>query len=70
MISNMSKVLIIKKVSELIASKYKISLDEARDKIYSSKLIDLIEDEETGLYGDSPLYVFSIYEELVKYENE
>lgn len=70
MISNMSKVLIIKKVSELIASKYKISLDEARDKIYSSKLIDLIEDEETGLYGDSPLYVFSIYEELVKYENK
>lgn len=70
MISNMSKVLIIKKVSELIASKYKISLDEARDRIYSSKLIDFIEDEETGLYGDSPLYVFSIYEELVKYENK
>lgn len=65
----LAKSIIIVKVTELIAEKYRISLSEARDKLYSSDLINLIEDDETGLYGESPLYAFSIYEEEMKNAN-
>lgn len=58
----LAKSIIITKVIEIISNKENISLDEARDKLYNSEIIELIEDSETGLYGESPLYVFSIYE--------
>ena len=58
----LAKALLISKVSELIAEKYRISIDEARDLLYESSIIDLIDDDETGLYGESPLYVFSLFE--------
>ena len=56
------KTIIITKVVELIATKHKLSINEARDMLYSSRLIKLINDDETGLYGESPLYLFSLYE--------
>ena len=58
----LAKTLLITKVTELIADKYKISLAEARDELYSSDIIGFIDDDETGLYGESPLYVFSLFE--------
>ena len=58
----LAKTLLITKVTELIADKYKISLAEARDELYSSEIIGFIDDDETGLYGGSPLYVFSLFE--------
>ena len=62
----LSKTLLITKVIELIASKYRISVSEARDKLYNSRIIDLIDDDETGLYGESPLYVLSLFEQEIK----
>ena len=62
----LSKTLLITNVIELIASKYRISISEARDKLYNSKIIDLIDDDETGLYGESPLYVLSLFEQKIK----
>lgn len=59
----LAKTILIAKVVEIISDKYKISLEEARDMLYESDVIDLIDDDETGLYGESPLYVFSIFEE-------
>ena len=58
----LAKTLLITNVIELIAEKYKISLSTARDELYSSDVIDFIDDDETGLYGESPLYVFSLFE--------
>ena len=66
MAHNLSKSILIVKVTELIAEKYHLSLTEARDKLYSSDTIKLIEDDETGLYGESPLYVFSLFEKEIK----
>ena len=60
-----AKTLLITNVTELLANKYKISLDEARDRLYFSGVVSLIEDDETGLYGESALYIFSIYEEKI-----
>lgn len=62
----LAKSIIITRVIELIANHYKISIEEARDRLYNSQIIDLIEDDETGLYGDSPLSIFSIYKEQQK----
>ena len=53
----LAKTILITKVTEIIASERKLTLKTARDKLYNSNLIDLIEDDETGLYGESPLYV-------------
>ena len=58
----LAKAILISKVIELIAQKEKNSLDEARDRLYQSGIVDLIEDDETGLYGQSPLYILSLYE--------
>ena len=46
-----------------MANEYKITISEAREKIYDSDIINLIDDDETGLYGESAWYVFSIYEQ-------
>lgn len=62
----LAKTILIIKVIELIASNYKISLSEARDRLYNSPIIDLIDDDETGLYGDSALYIYSLYEQQTK----
>ena len=49
-------------VVEMIAKHYRISLDEARDMFYCSETIDLLDDDETGLYGEAPIFVFSLFE--------
>ena len=69
MAHTLSKSLLIIKVIELIAEKYSISIEEARNKLYISELINLVDDDETGLYGESPLYVFSLYEQEIKNAN-
>ena len=66
MAHRLAKSVLIVKVTELIAEKYRILISEARNKLYNSELINLIDDDESGLYGESPLYVFSLYEEEVK----
>ena len=62
----LAKTVLITRVIELIADKYHLPVNEARDCLYCSNVIDLIDDDETGLYGESPLYVFSLYESETK----
>lgn len=59
----LSKTILITKVTELISEKYGIPLKEVRNLLYGSNIIKLIEDDETGLYGESPLYAFSLFEQ-------
>lgn len=63
----LSKTILISQTIELIAKKYKLSIEEARDRFYNSKVIKMLDDDETGLYGESALYLLSLYE---KYLNE
>ena len=62
----LAKTIIISKVVELIAQEYKIPLNDARDIFYSSDTIKLLDDDESGLYGESPLYVLSVFEQEQK----
>ena len=59
----LSKTILISQTIELIAKKYKLSIKEARDSFYNSKVIEMLDDDETGLYGESALYLLSLYEE-------
>lgn len=59
----LSKTILISQVIELIAKQYKLSIDEARNRFYESDVIEMLDDDETGLYGESALYLFSLYEE-------
>lgn len=58
----LAKTILITRVIELISKEYKIPISEARDRLYKSDVVSLIEDDETGLYGDSAWYIFSLYE--------
>ena len=57
----LANTILISQTIELIAKEYKISIEEARDRFFNSQIIELLEDEETGLYGESALYLFSLY---------
>ena len=62
----LSKTILISQTIELIAKKYKLSIDEARNRFYDSKVIDMLDDDETGLYGESALYLLSLFDEQLK----
>lgn len=59
---DISKMIISYQTIELIAKNYKLSTQKARDKFYNSVIVNLLDDDETGLYGQSALYLFSLYE--------
>ena len=59
---DISKTIIAYQTIELIAENYKLSIQDARDKFYNSEVVDLLEDNETCLYGQSALYLLSLYE--------
>ena len=68
----LSKTILISQTIELIAKKYKLSVEEARNRFYESDVVDMLDDDETGLYGQSALYLLSLYEkyELKNKKNE
>lgn len=65
---SLSRIIIISKVVELIANELKITLSDARDLFYSSKVISILEDEESGLYGESPYKTFELF--MNEYKNK
>ena len=62
----LSKTILISQTIELIAKKYKLSLEEARNTFYRTNIIDMLDDDETGLYGESALYLLSLFDEQYK----
>jgi hypothetical protein len=54
------KATIIPDIIKLIAKKYMVSEQKAMDMFYTSATAASLDDDETGLYGQSPLYIFSL----------
>lgn len=52
---------IIPEIVKMIAEKYHISEDLALKNFYESSTGASLSDDETGLYGQSPLYIFGLY---------
>ena len=63
----LSKTILISQTTELIAKKYKLTLEEARNRFYESDVIKMLDDDETGLYGESALYLLSLFEQQSKH---
>ena len=61
----LSKTILISQTIELIAKKNKLRVEEARNRFYESDVVEMLDDDETGLYGESALFLLSLYE---KYE--
>ena len=54
---------ILNKNTKMDTNKYKLSIDEARKRFYESRVVQLLDDDETCLYGESALYLLSLYDE-------
>ncbi|MBQ1267076.1 MAG: hypothetical protein IIY06_10045 [Proteobacteria bacterium] len=52
---------IIPEIVKLISEKYHISEMEALDKFYTSATGASLADDETGLYGQSVLFIFGLF---------
>ena len=52
---------IIPELIRLIEEKYSVNEDEALDMFYRSATGASLADDETGLYGQSALYIFSLF---------
>lgn len=46
-----------------IREKYNMSEEEALNALYTSATGDALADDTTGLYGQSPLFIFGLYME-------
>ncbi len=53
---------ILPKIVELIMNKYKLSENEALRAFYCSATGASFSDDDTGLYGQSPNFIFGLYE--------
>ena len=62
----LSKTILISQTIELIAKKYKLSIEDARNRFYQSDIVEMLDDDETGLYGESALYLLSLFDEQSK----
>lgn len=52
---------IIPEIVKLIAEKYHLTEDEALKNFYESSTGASLADDETGLYGQSILFIFGLY---------
>ena len=59
----LAKTILITQTIELIANKYKLSIKDARDRFYKSRVIELLDDDETGLYGESAQYLLCLFDQ-------
>ena len=55
------KATLIPDIVELIAKRYDISEMSALDRFYSSVTAENLADDETGLYGQSALFIYGMY---------
>ncbi|MCD7847919.1 MAG: DUF3791 domain-containing protein [Oscillospiraceae bacterium] len=55
------KATLIPEIVRMISEKYNISEEEAMDEFYASGTAEALSDSETGLYGQSALFIFGLF---------
>ena len=48
-------------VVNMIAENQKLDCEKAMDKFYNSEVFDKLQDKKTGLYRESPAYVYDLF---------
>lgn len=54
---------IVPEIVQMIMKNFQVNETEALDIVYTSKTGELLSKDESGLYGQSPLYIYSLIEE-------
>lgn len=57
---------ILPQIINNIVEKYKVDENKALHMFYTSHTGSLFSADDSGLYGQSPLYIFSIFEQEMK----
>ena len=60
------RVAILPEIISKIMKEYQLDEDTALNKFYRSGTGASFSDDETGLYGQSPNYIFSLFEEEMR----
>jgi len=55
-------------IVELIIKNFDVTEDEAMKLFYESHIGSCYADDDTGLYGQSALYIFSLFQEEKNYQ--
>lgn len=55
------KAILVSEVARIIAEHEHIPEEEALDKFYASAAAESLADDETGLYGQSALYIYGLF---------
>ena len=58
---------VIQDLVEIIVDTQKIEYDEAMAMLYSSSVYDKVLDTETGLYRESPAYVYGLFQDEMNF---
>lgn len=57
----------IQDIVDMFATDQNIEYDEAMNKFYNSKVFEKLQDIETGLYLESPEYVYDIFKDEMNF---
>ena len=57
----------IQDIIDMISTDQSIEYDEAMNKFYNSEVFEKLIDKETGLYLESPEYVYDLFKDEVNY---
>ena len=58
---------VIQDIIDMISTDWSIEYDEAKNKFYNSEVFENLIDEETGLYLESPDYVYDLFKDEMNF---
>ena len=58
---------IVQDIVDMLAIDQYIEYDEAMNKFYNSKVFEKLQDKETGLYLESPEYIYDLFKDEMNF---
>ncbi len=58
---------IIRDIVDMFTTDQNIEYDEAMNKFYNSEVFEKLQDKETGLYLESPEYVYDLFKDELNF---
>ena len=58
---------IIQDIFDMLATDQNMEYDKAMNKFYNSKVFEKLQDKETGLYLESPEYVYDLFKDEMNF---
>ena len=58
---------IVQDIVDMLAIDQNIEYDEAMNKFYNSEVFEKLQDKETGLYLESPEYIYDLFKDEMNF---